>query len=115
MPIENQPKFEYYNNLSQFFSKYNFNELEPFQAGFGTFCLTDHQTIYMFYYPEGRHVVAGDMPELKGKTVNQNWFSPLNGNFFSKGKTTINGNWLGFDRPDEVKSGTAILILEIGN
>ncbi|MDX2443765.1 MAG: DUF5060 domain-containing protein [Bacteroidales bacterium] len=116
LPIENQPKLDWYKRLKGLFLIYDFEKLEPVQYQFTPYCLTDHKSVYMFYIPEGMELLTGEVAELKGKSVNVKWFDPLSGNLhLTENRTFDNGIWLGFTKPDEIQSPFAVAILEVIN
>lgn len=113
---QNRPAFQYYQHLADLFKRFDFTLLEPAQDIFTPACLTDRKSVYLFYIPEYMIALHGDVPALKGKTVKAQWFNPLTGAYLDAGRKTFeNGSWLGFHRPEALKSPIAVVILEIIN
>ncbi len=113
LPLENQPNLLWYKNLAKLFILYDFNILEPMQSSFLPYTLTDHKTVYLFYITMGMETLSGEVAELNGKTVEVKWYDPLSGKLHISGKKTFDGPWLGFPKPDEIKSPFAVAILEV--
>ena len=113
LPLENQPNLLWYKNLAKLFILYDFNILEPMQSSFLPYSLTDHKTVYFFYITMGMETLSGEVAELNGKTVEVKWYDPLSGKLHISGKKTFDGPWLGFPKPDEIKSPFAVAILEV--
>lgn len=111
---KDRPAFHYYKNLVSFFQDYEYLQLEPNQNIFTPACLTDHRSVYLFYIPEHMIGLHGDVPELKGKTVNVQWFDPLAGTYIDAGSRSFKkGSWLGFRKPEALKSPIAVVILKV--
>lgn len=78
LPEINQPHFEYYKILMNFFDNFDFNELVPDQYFYSPFCLTDNKEIFIYLMPRGAYSLEG-MPakQIQGKNVEIQWFNPL--------------------------------------
>ncbi|MBI9070221.1 MAG: DUF4038 domain-containing protein [Melioribacteraceae bacterium] len=114
LPVENQPKFEYYKYLTRFFEKYNYSELQPNQFFFSTYGLTDNNKLFLFYVSDGVEVIQGQAKVLKSKKVSVTWFNPLTGNYLKgEDRDFGTGDWLHFPKPNEIESPIAIAILEV--
>ena len=114
LPKNVQPRFEYYKHLLKLFETYDFNTLKPLQRAFNPYFLTNNDGLYLFYIPAHSLGAFGDVKEIKGKKVNTKWFDPLTGNFLPGSSRNMgDGVWLGFEKPDELKSTMAVLVLEV--
>jgi len=113
LPKQKQPKFSYLKNFADLFSKYDFQILEPAQFGFTPYCLTDYESIYLFYIPDGMIKVAGDVRNLVGKRVSVTWYDPLEGRYMQDEPRTMNAPWLSFSPPTEITSPMKVMILEV--
>ena len=114
LPKENQPKLEWYKHLHDLFKTYEFRNLIPDQSIFTTYCLTDKKSVYMFYLSDGMMSLQGDVPALRGKTVQVKWFDPLTGNYYKGEKRTFkNGSWLGMQIDKNITSPFCVAILEV--
>ncbi|MBN2093382.1 DUF4038 domain-containing protein [candidate division KSB1 bacterium] len=112
LPAAMQPNFVWYKYLVDLFQKYDFNRLQPVQ--YGTLCLTDHQSVYLFYIPTNMDALTGDVAELKGKTVIAKWFDPITGKFSGSEKRELaGGTWLNFQKDKEFSAPFSVVILEI--
>ncbi|MFP4548882.1 MAG: DUF4038 domain-containing protein [Fidelibacterota bacterium] len=113
LPKQNQPNFHWYKHMIEFFERYNFNQLDPYQGSFTPYCLTNNDDLYIFYATKMMERLTGDMKALKGKSVTIKWFDPYTGKYLNGGKREFVGSWLGIDKPEELKEQIAVGILEI--
>lgn len=114
LPKENQPHFSWYKQLANFFTLYDFNKLTPESGTSNTFCLTDNESIFIFYISKNMDALTGNLPELKGKTAKIKWFDPFSGDFFDAGKKDFtNGTWIAVSKPEKFTASFGIAILEV--
>ncbi len=114
LPEAQQPHFRYYKHLMEFFEKYNYNDLMPFQRPGTPPFLSNEKDTYIFYLANSRRGLYGSIKELKGKTCNVTWYDPLTGNTHEAGKKMTRSGWLGVHKPENAISGsTALCVLTV--
>lgn len=113
LPEDEQPAFHYYKHLTDFFARYDFNQLKPDQYTFTPFSLTDGDSVYLFYLMEHALGHYGDVPPLKGKRVEFSWFNPATGEYTQPELREIQGTWIGARRPESITSPSCILIMKV--
>jgi len=113
LPDEQQPKFNWYKNLTQLFTDYDFRNYQPANASHA-YCLYNNKDTYMFYLTRDMIALNGMVPGVKNKIVKIKWFNPFTGNYID-GERTFNGVWIGVDKPKEVNSPFCVAILEVQN
>ncbi len=112
LPAQNQPRFEYFRYMTELFTRYPFEELEPYQGDFTSFILTNSDDVYMVYLTPDMISISGNIIELKGSTVDITWFDPLTGTYFPGGERNFGGTWMGIRRPGELSGPIGIAILK---
>jgi hypothetical protein len=114
LPEGRQPAFSYYANLNKLFTDYDFSQLSPLHTNAHTYCLTDQESLYMFYLPEDMISITGAMRELGGKTVKIRWFDPLRGSYMDNNPALKEMSpWLGVRKPEALQGRFCIAILEV--
>ena len=113
LPEENQPSYQYYTYLSDFFKKYDYYELRPAQFEFSPYCLTNFNDLFIYYVPENLHRVTGNSEALAGKTIQLTWFNPYTGTYTPGIKQLWKHKWQEFQRPETIGMDNVILIVEI--
>ncbi len=113
LSTEQQPKWEYFIPLSELFKKFNFNELEPIIMDQSTYSLTDKDSVYLFYMPNGLNRVAGEAHHLIGKNVRWSLMNCLTGELHEQGSKTYKNQWIVYIRPEELKGLPLVGILQI--
>lgn len=113
LPSEQQPHFEYYKILMDFFDRYDFSTLRPEQYFYSPFCLTDGEKTFIYLMPRGAFALEGSAPKaVQGKTVEVKWFNPMTGDY-SEIETRKMGEWTGFRKPASVDSPFCLAILKV--
>lgn len=110
---EYQPKAMYYKHMMDFFTEYDYQNLEPVKFPFGTYGLTDNEKWYIFYLPENLRGIFGEIKSSIGNKAKLTWFDPIEGTYHQDDDMEIKGKWIGKNRPREVKSPMCIAIFEI--
>jgi hypothetical protein len=113
LPEENQPHFEYYRILMDFFSKYDYNKLVPTQYFYSPFCLTDNEKTFIYLMPRGTFALEGMAdPRVHTKNVEVQWFNPLTGEYSETERRKL-GEWTGFRKPEDIDSPFSIAIMTV--
>ena len=114
LPKEKQPNFSYYKHLANLFQAFDFTHLEPDTRISNTFCLTDHQSTYLFYITEGMISLQGSFKELKDKKVKVRWFDPFTGLFHGTLEHSFGtSTWKNFLKDDDITSPFCVAVLEV--
>jgi hypothetical protein len=113
LPEEQQPHFHYYKHLASLLETYNFNHLEPIMMDQSTYCLTDHNSVWLFYMPAGLNRVAGEAEHLIGKNVRWSLFDPLTGEIVKQDTREYQHKWITYIRPYTFSKMTVVGILEV--
>ncbi len=113
LPEPQQPHFHYYGYLNKLFEKYNYNRLEPILMDQSTFCLTDKETVYLFYLPVGLERISGKAEHLVGKTVKWTIFDPLTGQYHEQNTKKFENRWIVYFKPENISDSILIGILEV--
>ncbi len=113
LPTDQQPHFHYYKHLVSLFEMYDFNKLSPHVMDQSTYCLTDHDALWLFYMPAALNRVAGEAEVLVGKKVKWTLFDPLTGEFFDQGIKEYKNKWITYIRPGSFSDKNLIGILEV--
>ena len=109
---ENQPHFDYYQNLVDFFSEYEFNELTPRHNHFAPPMLSNEKDFYIYYISDDRLGIFGDFPEFVGRKDRVKWFDPLTGEFHETGEREFNGTWVGIKKPSDIEGPMGIAVVD---
>lgn len=113
LPEINQPHFEYYKILMNFFDKFDFNELVPDQYFYSPFCLTDNKEIFIYLMSRGAYSLEGiPAKQLQGKDVEIQWFNPLTGEY-SPSEIIKMGSWAGYRKPTSIDSPFCLVVLKL--
>lgn len=113
LPSDQQPHFHYYKHLASLFEKYHFNNLTPHLMDQSTYCLTDHDSIWLFYIPAGLNRISGEADILVDKKVKWTLFDPFTGEFFEQNIRKYKDKWITYIRPENFTNKTLVGILEI--
>jgi hypothetical protein len=113
LPEENQPYFDYYKIMMEFFSQYDYNKLVPSQYTYSPFCLTDNDKTFIYLMPRGAFALEG-MPDrrARGKNVEVQWFNPLTGEYSSVENRKL-ADWTGFRKPGSITSSFSLAIMKV--
>jgi hypothetical protein len=106
-----KPRFDYYKNLQELFTRYDFNTLSPYKPKLTTnsrlgndnlassgYPLTNGKDLYLYFIPAENYQVNVVVPEPEGKKLEVTWFNPFTGEFRDAGLTNWQV-WKGFIAP----------------
>lgn len=104
--ISPQPKLNYFKHFTEFFNKYDFKTLKPFDMGSeGTMALKDDKGTYLLYCPQDNYAIGTNFPDKINSAKSITCFNPINGDYKLLVKEDIINefSWLippatGFDR-----------------
>jgi hypothetical protein len=116
------PKYEYYKFMTEFFSRYNFNDLFPVAQKFttndkkgldnlstGGLPLTNGKDLFIYLIPEVVEKISTVLPAHEGN-IDVTWFNPFTGEYKEVGNRPW-GNWIDFTSP--WNNTTSILIIKL--
>ncbi len=113
LPEINQPHFEYYKILMDFFDDYDFNELVPDQYFYSPFCLTDNKKTFIYLMPRGAYALEGiPAKQVHGKNVEIHWLNPLTGETTPVERRKM-GSWTGIRKPASVDSPFSLVVIQV--
>lgn len=113
LPPEQQPHFHYYKHLVSLFDTYNFNNLTPHVMDQSTYCLTDHDRLWLFYIPSGLNRISGEAEILAGHKAKWTLFDPLTGQFYVQDIKEYKSKWITYIRPGILSDKNLVGILEV--
>ncbi len=113
LPKQQQPKFEYYKILMDFFAHYDYSELIPKQYVYSPYCLTNEQDKFIFLVPSGMYALQGGVPApANHQRISIQWFNPLTG-AYSEERTLVLSSWMNFIKPEHLGNSFAVAILTV--
>ncbi|MEM6965034.1 MAG: DUF5060 domain-containing protein [Bacteroidota bacterium] len=113
LPKAQQPKFEYYKILMDFFEKYDYSQFIAKQYVYSPYCLSNEKDQFIYLVPSGMYAVQGSIPPAANhKKVKVQWFDPLTGAYSKPLEKTLN-SWMNFIKPESTTSPFALMIIEV--
>lgn len=79
MPEEKKPRLAPYQHLADILKELNFTTLKPYQHYFLPYCLSDRESVYLFYTPADANKLCGFLPDGRHKILSMQWIEPHSG------------------------------------